>query len=222
MELHIEQGRVLESEGLAACVVTSISGQSRLRVRLTGHADHAGTTPMPLRRDALAGAAACILGTEALAKSHPPLVATVGSIQIHPGASNSVPQSAIFTVDFRHPEDAERRELLARLREAFHGIAADRNLKIDWEVVQENDATPCDPDLTGQLLDSLAAVTGSRLTMASGAGHDGVAVSAICPIAMLFIRCRAGLSHHPDEYASPADIGIGIGILTHFLQSQQP
>ena len=222
VELHIEQGRVLESESQAACVVTSIAGQSRLRVTLTGHADHAGTTPMPLRRDALAGAAACILGTEALAKSHPPLVATVGSIQVHPGASNSVPQSAIFTVDFRHPEDAKRRELLAGLREAFHGIAADRNLKIDWEVVQENDATPCDPDLTGQLLDSLAAVTGSRLTMASGAGHDGVAVSAICPIAMLFIRCRAGLSHHPDEYASPADIGIGIGILTRFLQSQQP
>lgn len=221
VELHIEQGRVLEEADEPACVVSSIAGQSRLRVTLTGRADHAGTTPMPLRRDALTGASACILAAETLAQAQPPLVITVGKIEVHPGASNSIPQSATFTIDLRHPEDAARAGALALLHQKCCEIARHRGLGIDWLVVQENPATPCDPELTTQLLESLAAVTGSRLVIASGAGHDGVVISKICPIAMLFIRCRDGLSHHPDEFASPGDIGVGIEILTHFLKSHR-
>ncbi len=220
VELHIEQGRVLEEADKPACAVTSIAGQSRLTITLTGRADHAGTTPMPLRRDALAGAAACILAAESLAKSSPPLVITVGKIQVHPGASNSIPQSAIFTIDLRHPDDGIRRASLETLHSAFQQIAADRELHLDWQSIQDNNATPCDPILTNSLLDSLTAITGSKLTLPSGAGHDGVVISKICPIAMLFIRCRDGLSHHPDEFAEPEDIATGIRILTHFLKSQ--
>jgi len=220
VELHIEQGRVLEEANEPACVVSSIAGQSRLSATLTGRADHAGTTPMPLRRDALTGAAACILAAESLAKSMPPLVISVGKIQIHPGACNSIPQSATFSIDLRHPDDASRRESLRVLHASFRKIAGDRQLQLDWRPIQDNDATPCDPALTAGLLQSLAAITGSRLSLPSGAGHDGVVISQICPIAMLFLRCRDGLSHHPDEFATSADIAVGIQILTHFLKTQ--
>ena len=219
VELHIEQGRVLEEADEPACVVSSIAGQSRLTVTLTGRADHAGTTPMPLRRDALTGAAACILAAESLAQSSPPLVITVGKIHVHPGASNSIPQSATFTIDLRHPDDATRRASLETLHTAFLQIAADRQLQLDWQPIQDNNATPCDPSLTASLLASLTSITGSRLTLPSGAGHDGVVISKICPIAMLFIRCRDGLSHHPDEFATTEDIATGIQVLTHFLKS---
>jgi allantoate deiminase len=220
LELHIEQGRVLEEADQPACVVTSIAGQSRLTITLTGRADHAGTTPMPLRRDALAGAAACILAAESLAQSSPPLVITVGKIQIHPGASNSIPQTATFTIDLRHPDDGTRQNALTQLHESYLSIADERQLQLHWQPIQDNNAVPCDSSLTNALLHSLTAITGSTLTLPSGAGHDGVAISKICPIAMLFIRCRDGLSHHPDEYATPEDITTGIQILTHFLKSQ--
>jgi allantoate deiminase len=219
VELHIEQGRVLEEADESACVVTSIAGQSRLTLTLTGRADHAGTTPMPLRRDALTAAAACILAAESLAQSSPPLVITVGKIHIHPGASNSIPQSATFTIDLRHPDDTTRRSSLETLHASFRQIAADRQLEFDWRAIQDNNATPCDPSLTASLLTSLTAITGSSLALSSGAGHDGVVISKICPIAMLFIRCRDGLSHHPDEFAATEDIATGIRILTHFLKS---
>ena len=219
VEVHIEQGRVLETAGLAACVVSAIAGQSRLTATLTGRTDHAGTTPMPLRRDALAGAAECILAAETLAKTQPPLVITVGKIQIHPGASNSVPQRATFTIDLRHPEDIPRQQALEDLHQTYLQVAEKRSLALDWRPIQDNPSTRCDTQLTEHLLASLSAVTGSKQILASGAGHDGVILSKICPIAMLFIRCRDGLSHHPDEHATPEDIGTGIQILTHFLKA---
>jgi allantoate deiminase len=219
VELHIEQGRVLEQLNQPAATVSTIAGQTRLAINLTGHADHAGTTPMPLRRDALTGAAECILSAESLARSHPPAVITVGKIAIHPGASNSIPQSANFTIDLRHPEDDERHALTTELQERFLTITDQRNLTLDWNLVQESPATPCDSTLTTRLLDSLEAITGFRESLISGAGHDGVALAPAMPIAMLFIRCRDGLSHHPDEYASPEDIEAGIQILTHFLKA---
>jgi allantoate deiminase len=217
VELHIEQGRVLEELHQPAAAVSSIAGQTRLAIRILGHADHAGTTPMPLRRDALTGAAECILSAESLARSRPPGVITVGKIAVHPGASNSISERAEFTVDLRHPEDDERHALTTELQERFLSITDQRGLILDWRLVQECPATPCDAALTERLLDSLQAITGYREAMISGAGHDGVALAPVMPIAMLFIRCRDGLSHHPAEYASPEDIETGIAILTHFL-----
>lgn len=222
VELHIEQGRVLESSGEPACAVSTISGQSRISITVTGRTDHAGTTPMDLRRDALAGAAECILAIESHARDHPPLVATVGCIRVHPGASNSVPQSATFTLDLRHPDNAAHREHLEVVARQCAGIADRRRLEIEWNLVQTDDSVPCDPTLTALLLDALEATTGSRRILPSGAGHDGVAISAVAPIAMLFIRCRDGLSHHPDEHASDEDIATGIRVLTRFLQRLRP
>ena len=215
VELHIEQGRVLEELNQPAAAVASIAGQTRLSITLTGHADHAGTTPMPLRRDALTGAAECILSAESLARSQDSAVITVGKISVHPGASNSIPQRAEFTVDLRHPNDEQRHALMIELEEKFLRIALQRNLKLDWRIVQESPATPCDPALTALL----QSATGFGQTLVSGAGHDGVVLASAMPIAMLFIRCRDGLSHHPDEYASPEDIATGIDILARFLTS---
>jgi allantoate deiminase len=222
VELHIEQGRVLESEGLPVCAVSGISGQTRLSVKLTGRADHAGTTPMPLRRDALAGAAECILEAEHLAKQNPPLLVTVGRIEVHPGASNSVPQETVFTVDLRHPEDFARREFLEKLRGGFESVSTARGLILEWSVIQDGDSVPCDPELTRQLLDVLEARVQTAICLPSGAGHDAVIMSTLGPVAMIFVRCRDGLSHHPDEFATPEDIAIGIEVLVDFLKSFKP
>ena len=140
-------------------------------------------------------------------------------IAVHPGASNSIPQRADFTIDLRHPADKDRHALTTELQERFLSITDQRNLTLDWNLVQESPATPCDPTLTSHLLSSLQAITGHHTSLVSGAGHDGVTLAPAMPIAMLFIRCRDGLSHHPDEYASPEDIDTGIQILTHFLKS---
>jgi allantoate deiminase len=220
VELHIEQGRVLEEMGLPASGVSCLVGQTRLMIRVTGQADHAGTTPMPLRRDALAGAAECITKVEAVSFSSQPGVATVGQIQVHPGAANAIPQTVNFSIDLRHPHDPERAHMRQELLDAFDVICQRRGLKLDWKLVLDNDATPCDPMLSDALLDSVESVTGNRESLISGAGHDGVALAPFMPIGMIFIRCREGISHHPDEYASPEDIATGIEILVHFLRQQ--
>ena len=219
VEIHIEQGRILEECDEPACVVSGINGQSRLLVTLTGRTEHAGTTPMELRRDALTAAAEAILATEKLARDQTGLVATVGKIEVLPGGSNSIPGVTSFTLDFRHTVDAERVRLLKALEDSVRKITASRQLELDWQLVQENDAVVCDAGLTADLCDALERVTGSRRQLASGAGHDGVAISKVAPVGMIFVRCRAGLSHHPEEYASPADIGVGIRVLVEFLKS---
>jgi allantoate deiminase len=218
VEVHIEQGRVLEEAGEAVCGVSAICGQSRLAITLLGQADHAGTTPMDLRRDALAGAAECVLAAERLARSEADLVATVGKLEVKPGASNAIPGEARFTLDFRHPDDECRERLLEQLRAEFASIATERLLELQIELVQSNAAVPCDPDLTDSLLDAVAATTGHRRLLASGAGHDAVMMATAMPVAMLFVRCRAGLSHHPDEYASPEDLRVALKVLVDFLQ----
>ncbi|MBK1881279.1 M20 family metallo-hydrolase [Luteolibacter pohnpeiensis] len=222
VELHIEQGRVLEDADEAACIVSGICGQVRLRVVMAGQADHAGTTPMDLRRDALTGAAECVLALETMAREHSPLVGTVGQIQVHPGASNAIPQVAEFTVDLRHPDDEALEHHLGELRNAFDAIANRRDLDFGWEIVQQNGAVDCDPDLTKILLASLESVTGAHGMLPSGAGHDGVILSTVMPIGMIFVRCQGGLSHHPDEYAEPDDIAAGIDILVEFLKRWKP
>lgn len=222
VELHIEQGRILESEGLPLGVVSAIAGQTRVAVKITGRADHAGTTPMPLRRDALAGAAECILAAEKLATDHPPLRVTVGRIDVHPGVSNSVPQHASFSVDLRHPEDASRHRFLSELRSRFASISTDRGLALEWSVVQDGNAVPCDPGLTRRILDVLETRAQTAISLTSGAGHDAVIMSTLGPVAMIFVRCRDGLSHHPDEFVSPEDIANGIAVLVDFLKSFTP
>jgi allantoate deiminase len=219
IEVHIEQGRVLEELDEAVCAVSAICGQSRLAITLLGQADHAGTTPMELRRDALAGAAECILAAEKLARQNPALVATVGKLDVTPGASNAIPGEVRFTLDFRHPVDVSREKLLGELLAEFSRIAESRALQVAWALVQANDAVSCDPALTERLLDSAEKATGIRRTLPSGAGHDAVMMATAMPVAMLFVRCRAGLSHHPEEYADPRDIAVALRVLVDFLTS---
>lgn len=214
VEVHIEQGRVLDEAGEAVCAVSAIAGQTRAAVRLGGRADHAGTTPMRMRRDALAGAAECVLAIETAANSRPPLVATVGRLELLPGVSNCVPASATFTIDIRHPEDAARIAAVETIRDACSSIALGRQLSCEWNTVQDSAALACDPGLTALVQQA----TGNPRLLASGAGHDGVAVSAIGPVAMMFVRCRDGLSHHPDEHVTPEDVAAATGALVRFLK----
>lgn len=218
VELHIEQGRVLEDADEAVAVVSGIYGQARLRVVVEGLADHAGTTPMDLRRDALAGAAECMLRAELLAKGAKDLVATVGMVNVEPGASNAIPQTANFTLDVRHPDDAFLNEALDGLRNDFEDICERRGLSLKWMPVQVSGAVECDTGIVSELSDSVRDVTGNERLMGSGAGHDGVMMSRAMPIGMVFLRCRAGLSHHPDEYAEADDIEAGIEVLVEFLK----
>jgi allantoate deiminase len=217
-EVHIEQGPVLESEGLAVGTVSAIAGQTRGRLTLRGHAGHAGTTPMRLRRDALAGAAEFISFVEAHAVQHPPLVATVGTLSVPGGAPNVIPGEVALSLDVRHPRDAARQAAVRGLLQQAKSIARRRELTLHWQATQDNAAVTCSTTLTHSLARSVSAIQGRNLSLVSGAGHDAVVMSALTPVAMLFVRCRGGLSHHPDEYASPKDLGVAVEVLIDFLQ----
>jgi allantoate deiminase len=218
VEVHIEQGPVLEEEKMAVGVVSAIAGQSRFKLTWTGKAGHAGTTPMELRRDALAGAAEFTLGIEAIARGTRGLVATVGTLSISAGAANVIPGEVVHTLDVRHARDAVRRAALFKIGRLASRIAKKRCLKVAWQRTQNNGAVDGSPVLTARLERSVKAVQGKNLSLVSGAGHDGVVMSALTPIAMLFVRCRGGLSHHPDEHASAADLGVALEVMTDFLQ----
>jgi allantoate deiminase len=216
-EVHIEQGPVLEAEKLPLGVVSAIAGQTRGRLTFRGQAGHAGTTPMRLRRDALAAAAELILAAEKYARQATGLVATVGTIAVPGGAPNVIPGEVVCSLDVRHASDARRRRALRDLLRSAQSAAAKRGAGVRWEVTQDNGAVACSPALSRVLEQSVAEIQGRSLRLVSGAGHDAVVVSALCPVAMLFVRCRKGLSHHPDEYASPADLRAAVEALVEFL-----
>ncbi len=218
LEVHIEQGPVLEAEGLAVGVVSAIAGQSRVKLTWTGKAGHAGTTPMHLRRDALAGAAELVLAAEELARGSAPLVATVGALSVAPGAGNVIPGEVTHTLDVRHPQDRAHAAALACLHRTAERIARRRRLGLDWLLTQDHGAVACSKALAALLDESVRQVQGKSLTLASGAGHDAVILSRLAPVAMLFVRCRDGLSHHPDEHASPADLATALAVTVDFLE----
>ena len=218
VEVHIEQGPVLTAKKLAVGVVSAIAGQSRFKLIWTGKAGHAGTTPMALRRDALTGAAEFALAAEQLARNTEGLVATVGALTVSPGAANVIPGQVVHTLDVRHARDGVRREALFALGRVAKRIAKQRGLSVAWQRTQDNCAVECSVGLTALLERSVKAVQGTSLSLVSGAGHDGVVMAALTPVAMLFVRCRDGLSHHPDEYASPADLKIGLRVMVDFLE----
>jgi allantoate deiminase len=219
LEIHIEQGPVLEDTGLALGVVPGIAGQTRILAGFTGQAGHAGTTPMALRHDALTAAASVVLEAEAYARQRPPLLATVGKITVLPGAGNVIPGEASFTVDVRSPDDAARTAALAHLHHFGAAEAAQRGLTWSWQVKQSNPAVLCDPALTKLMTTAAAAQQSNVPQLFSGAGHDAAVLAGVCPAAMLFVRCRAGLSHHPDEYAAPEDLGAALQAAVRFVLS---
>jgi allantoate deiminase len=217
-ELHIEQGPVLEAEGLPVGVVTAINGFSRLRVTLHGAAGHAGTVPMRLRRDALAGAAECVLAVERIARGHAELVGTVGRIEAKPGAINVIPGEVAFTVDVRAPRDSLRNDAVAAIRSQIEQISKDRSINCQIETLQEFGVTACAPWLMQQM-DRAVASQGFRVRrLPSGAGHDGMALGAITDICMLFVRCKGGISHSPLESITEEDAAAGAKVFFNFIE----
>jgi allantoate deiminase len=222
VELHIEQGPVLEAEGLPVGVVSAINGFSRLRVTLNGMAGHAGTVPMGLRRDALAAAAECVLEVERIGGAVAERVATVGRIVAQPGAINVIPGEASFTIDCRSPSDAGREAGVADMQQAFERIAARRGLALRVERLQEQSATTCADWLTRQLDHAVATEGIAVRRLPSGAGHDGMAMRDIADVAMLFVRCAGGISHNPAEAITTEDAGTGARVLYRFIEDFQP
>lgn len=223
VELHIEQGPVLEAKHLPVGVVTAIAGATRLAASLTGMAGHAGTVPMALRKDALTGAAECIVAIEELCRTDPDgLVGTVGYINAMPGATNVIPGKVSFTMDIRAPTDTHRRRAVADIVRRVESIAKTRALALQIDVTHENRTVPCAPWLKAQVADAVAAEGFSVFELPSGAGHDGMAMIDIADVAMLFVRCRGGISHHPDEHVEPADADAGARVLLRLIENFQP
>ncbi|WP_270222336.1 allantoate amidohydrolase [Kosakonia cowanii] len=207
LELHIEQGPVLEQEDLALGVVSAINGAHRLHARFTGEAGHAGTVPMRHRRDALAAAAEWLLFIEQTTQAFAPdIVATVGTLQCEPGAVNVIPGAVSLTLDIRSPQDEARDALLQRLLDQAGVIAARRGVGFSHEIFYTIAATPCDEALRAQLSDAVREVQGRTMLLPSGAGHDAIAIAERWPSAMLFVRCAGGISHHPAESVSEEDV----------------
>lgn len=212
LEMHIEQGPLLEVEQCAAGVVTAIAAQSRINIVVVGKAGHAGTTPMDLRRDALCAAAEMILLIEKVAQKVRYMRATVGQIRIEPGASNVIPAEARFTLDFRHPNTEIQQDALEAIHAQCLEVARARRVRLRWDYLQQTPAVPMDARLSNALAESARTVQGKAPRLVSGAGHDAVALSDVCPVGMLFVRCRQGLSHHPDEYVNPEDIRTALAV----------
>lgn len=215
-EVHIEQGPVLEAHDLPVGVVTAIAGQSRIGVVFSGLAGHAGTVPMPLRRDALCAAAEFVLAVEALARDLPGLVATVGQLAVEPGASNVIPGRATLTLDVRHHDDAVREEACRLLRQQAARIAQERGVTQTWHMKQFG-AVPCDVGRADLLARAIEEQGYRAERLSSGAGHDAVSLSAITPVSMLFVRCKGGISHHPDESVAAHDVAVAVEVLYRFL-----
>lgn len=219
-EVHIEQGPVLCNEDRPVCLVTGIAAQTRLDIKWDGTAGHAGTAPMHLRQDALCAAAEFTLAVESLGlKYKDELVATVGKLSVSPNTSNVIPGFVAHTLDIRSQNDAFLAERVAQLKGMAEDIAAIRNVKLEWQLMQSNASVACDAQLTDVVRKGIDnSGHGPCLEIPSGAGHDGVMISKVAPISMLFVRCTDGISHNPAEHVEKADIQASIEVCDQVLQ----
>jgi allantoate deiminase len=216
-EAHIEQGPVLESLDMPLGVVSAIVGQSRYWLRFLGQAGHAGTQPMELRRDALAGAAEFVSAVEQVGKSTPGLRATVGSLTVTPGSTNVIPGDVRVSLDVRHESDAVRRQVVEQLLSQARAIGNARTLAVMIESALDECAVPCDAALSERLAAAANATGHTPHRIVSGAGHDAVMMATRCPVAMLFIRSPGGISHHPDETVLREDVRAALDVMIRFL-----
>lgn len=219
VEVHIEQGPVLQEEDLPVGVVTAIAGQSRGFVDFVGTAGHAGNTPPHLRRDALLAAAEFVLAAEEAMAATPGLVATVGKIDNQPNVGNVIPGTTVVSYDVRHQDDKRKEDAVGRLRERAGEIAERRGLEMRWRPLQDHEAVPMAPELRSKLVDAVGRAGIRPLELASGAGHDAVSLAEITSVGMLFVRCRDGVSHHPDEFVADADIAVVVDVLSNLLRA---
>jgi allantoate deiminase len=217
VEVHIEQGPVLEARGLPVGVVVSIAGQNRYTITFTGEAGHAGTVPMALRRDALTAASELVLAVESEARAEPQVVATVGRIAAHPGATNVIPGRAQLSLDVRSGDRATLLVASRRMLDLAEEIATGRKLEVIVAVDARNEPVICDEGLVRMLSRAIGEAGYPVAPLTSGAGHDGVEMSHIAPVGMLFVRCKGGVSHNPAESVTVEDVGVAIDVLGRFL-----
>jgi allantoate deiminase len=217
LEFHIEQGPVLESRNLALGIVEGLAGQSRCSVEFHGVAGHAGTNPMKLRKDALAGAAEWMTRVEAIANRFENAVATVGQISAEPGGVNVIPGEVRCSLDVRHAEDPVRAALVASAFDEARAVGARRSLRVETVQYHEHPAVRLDEGLVA-LTERAAAQAGyETIRMTSGAGHDAMVIAPHAPAAMVFLRNPGGISHHPDESVSERDVAAAIHMGLCFL-----
>lgn len=218
IEVHIEQGPVLEARGLPLGIVTAINGATRGEVLVRGEAGHSGTLPMNMRRDALAAAAEMIGMVETRARNDVHVVATVGRLEIPNGAVNIVPGEVRFSLDVRSSSDEARALALSDIEASFARIAAVRGVTAKFEASYDMPATPCDASIMDAMTGAFRRCGLEPFKLGSGAGHDGMSFRGRVPVGMIFVRCRDGVSHNPAEYASPADMGAAANVLFDLLQ----
>lgn len=217
LEFHIEQGPVLESLNQTLAAVEAIAGQSRLEFLFCGRANHAGTTPMHLRRDAIAGAAEWIGTVERVAQEVPALVATVGKIEAKPGATNVIAAEVRITLDVRHHSDETRTRSVDHLTRSAHEIAARRGLSVSVITLLSQRAAAMDPFLIGEIEKSILKTGCKPHRMVSGAGHDAMILAGKIPAAMIFLRTPGGISHDPAESVAREDVEKAIECGLHLL-----
>ncbi len=215
LELHIEQGPVLEAKGEAVGIVTGISGPLWLTVELTGLAGHAGSVPMPMRQDALVGAAKVIVKLNDLAKEVPgaPTVSTVGSLQVFPDSRNIIPEKVTFTVDLRDIDEQRRDEIEKELRQEIEKIASENGLTCIISEDTRNEPRFCSDKIMSVLRTESKEMGMSPPELMSGPFHDSLAMSYVCDYGMIFVRSKEGISHNPKEYSTPEDIALGTELL---------
>ena len=221
VEAHIEQGPILEADGLPLGVVTAINGATRLEVGVDGVAGHAGATPMRLRRDALTAAAEMALAIEARARGEADLVATVGRFDVWPDATNVIPGHVQFSIDVRSPDDQRRAAALADLEARITAIAASRGVRVSIAKPHDANAFACDPSIIVDLKKAVEAIGVPPRLLPSGAGHDSMVMGKLCRAGMLFVRCKGGVSHNPLESITVEDCALGLKALTRFVRDFQ-
>lgn len=214
LELHIEQSGLLETEDVPAGIVTGIAGMRQLKGRIQGRAEHAGACPMHLRRDPLPAAAHLVLFAERVAwESDPATRATVGMIAARPGAANVIPAEAELSFDVRDLDGARRDQAVERIRAEFARVCAERGLQGDLKEEHVTPPVPCDPEVV-RALGAAAAAAGIPVRhLPSGAVHDGANLARLCPVGMVFVRSRDGISHSPAEFSTLEDVAAGTRIL---------
>lgn len=218
LEIHIEQGPVLEVEELSVAAVSSIVGQTRLDIGFFGHANHAGTTPMRLRRDAVAAAAEWITKVESLAVKSEGLLATVGRLELQPNVRNVIPGTVKLSLDVRAVHDSARRAAVDDLINLADIIARRRALRLEWTKKMDEPSVPMDERLTAFMADAIETAGFPVRSLPSGAGHDAMIMAGRLPTAMLFLRSPGGLSHHPEEAVREEDVEAALLVAEKFLQ----
>ncbi|HWK23406.1 MAG TPA: Zn-dependent hydrolase [Ureibacillus sp.] len=217
VEMHIEQGKVLEKANLPIGIVSGIAGPLWLEVTLEGVSEHAGATPMDIRKDALAGASECMIEIEALMQSESTAVATVGKLNVYPNGTNVIPGKVVFTIDIRDIDEVHRNGLEKQILSVIQQVSQKRGLEWTIRELQRVKPVKADPALQQLLSEKVKEAGLNPLKLISGAGHDAMQFGNHCPFIMLFVRSKDGISHNPLEYSSGEDIAIATEIFYKFV-----